>query len=143
MQGNEADTTTEGGSPMDRFVMKALLLVFVLAAAVGCRTAPIYNVSNQSIIPSGGKPKNLEAVKTAIVEAGKARGWVMKDIAPGRLEGELYVRSHVAVVDINYSTTSYSITYKNSTNLLYDGTVIHENYNSWIRNLQGEIERRL
>jgi hypothetical protein len=59
------------------------------------------------------------------------------------VEGELRVRSHVAVVDINYSTTSYSISHKSSTNLLYDGTEIHKNYNSWIHNLQEEIEKRL
>lgn len=128
---------------MYRFAVKAFLVLSVLIAAVGCRTAPLYNVTNQSIVPSGGKSKSLEEVKTAIVEAGKARGWMMKDIEPGRLEGELRVRSHVAVVDIKYSTTSYSINYKDSKELHYDGTKIHPNYNGWIQNLQRDIENRL
>jgi hypothetical protein len=128
---------------MSRFGVKAFLALSVLIVAVGCRTAPIYNVTNQGIVPSGGKPKSLEQIKTAIVEAGRAKGWIMKDIAPGRLDAELHLRSHVAFVEIAYSPTSYSITYKNSINLNYDGTNIHPNYNSWIQNLQREIESRL
>jgi hypothetical protein len=123
--------------------VKALLVLSVLVVAVGCRTAPIYNVTNQGIVPSGGKPKSLEQVKTAIVEAGRAKGWIMKDIGPGRLDAELHLRSHVAFVEITYSPASYSITYKNSINLNYDGANIHPNYNSWIQNLQREIESRL
>ena len=128
---------------MCRFAVKAFLVLFVLIAAVGCRSTPVYNVTNQSIGTAGGKAKSLQEVKTAIVEAGKARGWTVRDIAPGHLEAELRLRGHAAVVDIKYSTTSYSITHKNSTNLNYDGTNIHPNYNSWIQNLQRDIEKRL
>jgi len=128
---------------MCRFAVKAFLVLSVLIAAVGCRSTPVYNVTNQSIGTAGGKAKSLQEVKTAIVEAGKARGWTMKDIEPGRLDAELHVRGHAAVVEIKYSPTSYSITHKNSTNLNYDGTNIHPNYNGWIQNLQREIEKRL
>ena len=128
---------------MYRLAVKALLLLVVLAAAVGCRTAPIYNVTNQAIVTPGGKPKTLQEIKTAILEAGRARGWIMRDTEPGRLEGELRIRSHIAIVDIKYSTMSYSITYKDSRDLKYDGTEIHSNYNSWVQNLQQEIDSRL
>ena len=128
---------------MCRFAVKAFLVLSVLIAVVGCRTAPIYNVTNQSIGAAGGKAKSLQEVKTAIVDAGRARGWTVKDIAPGHLEAELRVRDHAAVVDIKYSTTSYSITYKDSKDLHYDGTKIHPNYNGWIQNLQRDIEKRL
>jgi len=128
---------------MCRFAVKAFLVLSVLIAVVGCRSTPVYNVTNQGIVPSGGKPKSLEEVKTAIVEAGKARGWTVRDIAPGHLEAELRLRGHAAVVDIKYSTTSYSITHKDSQNLRYDGTNIHPNYNGWIQNLQRDIEKRL
>lgn len=128
---------------MYRLAVKAVLLLSVLAAAVGCRTAPIYNVTDQAIVSSGGKPKTQEEIKTAILEAGRARGWTMSDKGPGHLEGTLRVRSHVAVVDIRYTTTKFSINYKDSQVLHYDGTNIHPNYNSWIQNLQREIERRL
>ena len=142
-QGAWTDTAPEGGISMYRFAVKVLLLLFVLAPAVGCGTAPIYNVTNQAIASSGGKPRTLEEVKTAIVESGSARGWTMKEIGPGHLEGRLHVRVHTAVVDVKYSTTNYSITYKDSHQLKYDGTDIHRNYNSWVENLQSEIDKRL
>jgi len=50
---------------------------------------------------------------------------------------------HVAVVDVNYSVKSYSIQYKDSTELGYDGGNIHPNYNGWIQNLDKGIRAQL
>jgi hypothetical protein len=47
------------------------------------------------------------------------------------------------VVDIPYSAKSYSITYKSSSNLNYDGTTIHSNYNGWVQNLHKAINTQL
>ncbi len=127
---------------MYRFAVKAALVLSLFVISVGC-VAPIYNVSNQPIAPSEGKPRTLESIKAEIVAAGETRGWTMKDIEPGRLEGILRVRAHVAVVDIKYSRTSYNITYKDSYELLYDGTQIHMEYNNWVKGLQEAIDRRL
>lgn len=127
---------------MYRFAVKAVLVLSLFVISVGCY-APIYNVTNQPIAPSGGKPKTLEEVKAAIVAAGEARGWTMKEIAPGHLEGILRIRVHIAVVDIKYSTASYSITYKDSSQLNYDGTQIHMEYNNWIKDLQAGVDTRL
>jgi hypothetical protein len=49
----------------------------------------------------------------------------------------------LAVVDVNYSTRSYSITYKDSTELQYDGKSIHQNYNGWVQNLDKGIRAQL
>jgi hypothetical protein len=49
----------------------------------------------------------------------------------------------VAVVDINYTVKSYNISYKDSTELNYDGTNIHKNYNGWIQNLDKGIRAQL
>lgn len=67
----------------------------------------------------------------------------MKQMEPGYIVGTLKLRSHVAVVDIRHTTKSYSITYKDSTNLDYDGTNIHRNYNGWISNLDRAIKTQL
>ncbi len=127
---------------MHRFELKAVLLLSLLAISVGCM-APIYNVTNQPIAPFAGKPRTLDEVKAEIVAAGEARGWTMKEIAPGHLEGTLRIRVHIAVVNIKYSTTDYSITYKDSSQLNYDGTQIHMEYNNWVKDLQGGIDSRL
>ncbi len=127
---------------MYRVAVNAVLVLSLFAIAVGC-FAPVYNVMDQPIAPSGGKPRTLEEVKSAIVSAGEFRSWTMKDIAPGHLEGIRRLSVIIAVVDIKYSTTSYSITYKDSSQLNYDGKQIHMTYNDWVKELQEGIDSRL
>lgn len=77
----------------------------------------------------------MSEVYDAIVEGGQVRDWKIRQIEPGHAEGTLFVRSHVAKVDIYYDTDGYSIEYE-------DGT-IHGNYNKWVQNLDGDIQRAL
>lgn len=127
---------------MYRCAARIFLGVSVLAISVGCM-APVYNVANRPIVPAGGKPKTLNEVKAAILEAGRARRWTMTEIEPGHLEATVRPGGRVAVVDIRYSTTSYSISYKRTEGVEYDGTKIYSRYNTWIENLQQEIDKRL
>jgi len=124
----------------NRVLMFAGLVLTVFAA--GCTIAPIYNVPNAPV--STSKPNaNLDDVGKAIVRAGTALGWNMQVTKPGQILGTLNLRSHEAIVDVNYSQTSYSINYKDSKNLNYDGTNIHKNYNGWIQNLDRGIKAQL
>jgi hypothetical protein len=61
----------------------------------------------------------------------------------GVINAKLSLRTHVAVVDVRYSATSYSIVYRDSTNLDYRGDQIHKNYNGWIQNLDRDIRNEL
>lgn len=116
--------------------------VLVLLAA-GCRgSVPIYNVTDASVAASKPNP-SLDEVGKAIQRAGAALGWQMKEMKPGHMLGTLNLRKHVAVVDVNYSVKSYSIRYKDSTELNYDGSNIHANYNGWIQNLDKGIRAQL
>ena len=121
--------------------MAIVASVFALAIA-GCVTAPVYNVTRAPVTSSKANV-TLDDVSKAIVRAGTQLGWQMKETKPGHILATLYLRTHVAVVDVNYSTTSYSITYKDSTDLDYDGTNIHKNYNGWIQNLDKGIRTQL
>ena len=49
------------------------------------------------------------------------------------------------MVDIKYDHKSYSIDYKDSTNLNHDAAKgqIHRNYNGWIQNLDKAIQAQL
>lgn len=85
----------------------------------------------------------MDEVGKAILRAGGTLGWQMKQVEPGYILGTLKLRSHVAVVDVRYTTQNYSIKYKDSTNLNYDGTNIHSNYNGWISNLDRAIKTQL
>jgi hypothetical protein len=120
----------------------SLVLAGILVALLGgCRSANIYNVSAAPVVANN--PVTLDDMQKAIVRAGAALGWQMKPVETGLIEGTLHLRTHMAKVHIKYDTTNYSITYKDSSNLDYDGTNIHKNYNGWIQNLDKAIRSQL
>ncbi|WFS63851.1 hypothetical protein LF599_06735 [Pseudodesulfovibrio thermohalotolerans] len=124
-----------------------LILIFCALAAVlllvSCRTAPIYNINDAAIPQAAQGPMTMQQVQNAIVKAGTGLGWNMRVIKPGLIEATLNIRAHQAVVDITYDQQDYSINYKSSINLKYNGTKIHSNYNGWIQNLSQAINNNL
>ena len=125
--------------------MSSMVQVVLVAAALllgACAGAPVYNVSASPVNTNSSKP-TLEEVGKAIKTAGIGLGWQMKEMKPGHIVGTLNLRSHQAVVDINYTTKSYDIAYKDSSNLNYNGGTIHKNYNSWVQNLDRRIQAQL
>jgi hypothetical protein len=128
---------------MKNYSVKIFLMVVLGLAIISCRVAPVYNVEDAAIVSTSGNDLTMDQVKTAIMQAGTALGWTMKPVSDGHIVGTLFVRRHMAKVDINYSTKSYSISYKDSQELQYDGNQIHSNYNGWVQNLQRNIDGRL
>ncbi len=121
---------------------KIFAIIFIAALLGACRTATILEVKDATVV-SNAANLSKEDVRKAIVRAGGSLGWQLKDNGPDAMIGTLALRDHVAVVDIPYSAKQYSITYKSSTNLNYDGTTIHSNYNGWIQNLHKAINIQL
>ena len=123
---------------------KAVIPAILAFLLIACGTPVVQNVENSPIIASSST-YDLAEVTKAIQRGGISRGWQMKEETPGHIVASLYVRSHVARVDITYTLDDYSITYKDSTNLKYDPTnnTIHRNYNSWITNLKNSIDAQL
>ena len=115
--------------------------VLVLLAA-GCRGGvPVYNVEAPV---SASKPNpTVDEVGKGILKAGAALGWQMKQIKPGHIVATFNQRQHTAVADVTYSAKSFSIQYKDSTELKYDGSTIHQQYNNWITNLERRIRSEL
>ena len=123
-------------------LLKLSAILFVSALLfTGCGVAPIHNIKNSKI----DNPKSSATTYRAIKDAGSSLGWKINKIKPGVAQGKLYLRTHLAVVRINYSAHSYSITYVKSENLRYDPVKkeIHTNYNGWIQNLDKAINVRL
>ena len=127
---------------MKKLLFKFLILAVAAGVVVGCKTAPVYNVEGQTIVTNVENVK-MDDVKKAIIRGGASLNWVMKVDKPGHIVGTLNLRNHMAQVDINYTAKSYSITYKDSKELNYDGSNIHSNYNGWIQNLQRNIDVQL
>ncbi|MGH8751790.1 MAG: hypothetical protein ACREUV_08805 [Burkholderiales bacterium] len=119
----------------------SIIAVAVLLVAA-CAT-PVLTISNAPVQTGSGQKTSLDQVGKAITAAGATLGWKMQTVRPGNIVGTLALRSHIAVVDVTYNTQSYSINYKDSTNLKYDGTNIHPNYNGRIQNLDRGIRAQL
>lgn len=120
------------------------LLATAIAAEAACaRCDPILNISNAPVTSASGKALSDKQVKEAIVRAGAALGWQVAEDGPGKLTATLLIRKHTAVVEIPYSSQTYAITYKTSTNLNEEGGQIHKNYNGWIQNFNKGIAAQL
>ncbi len=125
-------------------LIKTLTAVAIASALLACTTAPIMNVTDSPVVATAaGKTPTNEQVRAAIVRAGAGLGWQMVDEGPNKLVGTLVLRTHTAVVEIPYSSSSYSIKYRSSTNLGEQGGQIHKNYNGWIQNLNKGITTQL
>lgn len=120
-----------------------LAALAVAIAVAGCTSVPIQNVSQTPATNATGKALSKDQVRGAIVRAGAALGWQMRDEGPTMLVGTLQLRKHTAVVEIPYSASSYSIKYRSSENLDEKGGNIHKNYNGWIQNLTRGITAQL
>jgi hypothetical protein len=127
---------------MQRKSLYVLLFSLLVLFTTGCTSHPLYNVDDAAIV-TGKTEASMDEIKNAVVRAGASLGWSMKPAGAGHLIGTLHLRKHVAVVDIKYNTKTYSIMYKDSVNLNYDGKNIHRNYNGWIQNLNHAIQAQL
>jgi hypothetical protein len=120
------------------FKLGAIAIVLV-AIFSGCRSAAVYNV-NQNPVTTKQSTTDDQLFK-AIKLAGLNLGWQVSKVKPGLAQAQIFLRDHMALVEIPYTKEDFSIIYKDSTNLNYDpekGT-IHKNYNGWIQNLRSAI----
>ncbi|MDX2507536.1 MAG: hypothetical protein QNL62_24100 [Gammaproteobacteria bacterium] len=120
----------------------AVLMILALFL-IGCRTAPVAVIADAPINTASGKTPALSLVTKEIINAGVQLGWQMKNQKSGHMIATLYLREHMVKVDIYYSSSEYSINYKDSNNMNYDGDNIHSNYNSWVQNLSNAIRTRV
>src|SRR5689334_4633600 len=94
-------------------MLKGVCRTFVVACAVllfsACATQqPVMNVTEAPIVSNKANPSPDE-IRQAIVRAGAQLGWQMRPERPGHIMGTLALRTHLAVVDIEYDRKSYSI----------------------------------
>ena len=120
------------------------LSILILSALLitGCRSNPVYNVTDAPITTAQRTLSERDIAK-AIITAGNTLKWIMQEKDDGHIQGTLFLRTHMAAVDIYYDTEKFSIKYNDSNNLKYDGTSIHKQYNNWVRNLNREINLQI
>ncbi len=135
--------------------MKSRLLAsFLIAAlltatpAIARHSVPIVNYNNVAVATSRDQALAADQVKQAILAAATTKGWSIAYQPDGKLLATLNVRNkHTIVVEIAYTANSYSLTYKDSTNMNYavvdSERVIHPNYNKWVQDLSAAIRGEL
>lgn len=128
--------------------MKKLVIMLLLSVAlVGCKRPAVIQEVEQPIVRYDNTALSMEDVERAIMLGGVDQGWNIQRVSPGHLIGSINVRGkHEAVVDIRHDTSSYSVTYKDSTNLNYTPpNQIHNNYNRWVdylvRSINSSMQR--
>jgi len=126
---------------MKKLLKLSIFLLLTSFVMTSCKSAHIYNVHQHKIIHK----KSSKRIYSAIKQAGRSLGWRITSIRPGVAKGRLYIRKHMAVVNIYYNRYSYSIRYSYSKNLKYNAQkkTIHKHYNGWIKNLERAIDARL
>lgn len=128
---------------MRLYGLRYVFIIWVLFGMAGCHTAPVLNFDNEPIAYSNTS-FNRANVQQAIVSACKQRGWVPQITADDHVVATIVVRGQYrATIDIRYTDNSFSIHYKDSQNLKYDGDDIHKNYNRWVALLRSSIQREL
>jgi hypothetical protein len=122
----------------------------VLAAiALFAWAAPL--VAREELVdpPPIAVPESLaiEDVAAAIKAAMLGRGWTVMKQRPGRIDATLFLRTHVANIEIAFDREQIVLAYKSSENLDYKESrgrrVIHDNYLGWTQNLVNDIRRHV
>jgi hypothetical protein len=126
---------------INRNLVSWIVVAVAALTMAGCNIVPILTVTSAPVNVSG--QVGAQDIETAITRAGKILGWQMIPKGSGQIEGTLLLRTHKAVVDITYDAKAYSIKYKDSANLDYDGTNINRGYNRWVKSLDDTIKSQL
>jgi len=117
-------------------------MALVLAACVAS-IAPIHNVSGQPIAIN--RPASMDEIGKAILAAGaSSTRMAMTQVRPGVIHAtRLGTKGRMGIMEIKYDTKQYSITYKDSQNMNYNGQTILQPYNDWVESLNQAILARL
>ncbi|MFP3364833.1 hypothetical protein R0J93_14285 [Pseudoalteromonas sp. SIMBA_148] len=124
------------------------LLNFSYSGSTYC-TCWLFNICSvrdfeQNPIPQTSTITNSEAdVEKGILKACIQLGWKCTPLSEGKIKGVLDIRTHQLTVDIAYDKTAYSINYKDSINLNYNGKKIHRQYVNWVSNLIRHIDAEM
>ena len=123
-----------------KILINILFIVLISFISISCaRNVPIYNVESSPV----SVDLTEEGVGKSIISAGIILGWQMRKIQPGQISAKIFLRKHMAEAEINYDAKNYSIIYKDSEELNFADGKIHKNYNSWVKNLDREIQKQL
>lgn len=103
------------------------------------RTSKVYNAVDVAF--ESNNNTSMQSLERVITAAFKEELWTVENSTPGHLEAWILVTGrHYAQVDVIYDLNKYSIMYKDSKVLMYNGKKIHNNYNKWVKKVEQHID---
>ncbi len=119
-----------------------LVLACMMVLVVGCKsTIPVRDYMNEPLVQYGDNAKStMKSVEKSIVKGAVMLGWNTVVNSDSQITATLNIRKHKLVVDIFYDEKSFSVKYKDSVNLKYNGRKIHRQYANWVTNLIRSIK---
>lgn len=131
-----------GMTSTQRSVCAAVALTAVLGLG-GCnRQQPIYTVTDHPV-PAGARTLPMRSVEQAILEGAAEKRWTVDRVQPGLMRATQKWRTHTMTVNIRYDQNRYGIEHVATSNLKEQGGMVHRAYNTNVKALEDEIERRL
>ncbi|RAU20825.1 hypothetical protein CU669_16255 [Paramagnetospirillum kuznetsovii] len=106
---------------------------------MACANEPIYDVRSHPV-PAKAQTLSLDRIETAIIDAGRSRGWRMERSGPGKLRAAQIQPKFSAEVEIAFDAKSFSIIHAGSKGMNENNGSVHPHYNFWIRNLESDID---
>lgn len=129
--------------------MKKVLSLFALLSALlalpahAHNVAPLGNFENMPASNASGNPASVAQIKAALTASGTALGWQVVSTGANEMVATINVRKHMVATQISVTPGMYSIKYKDSANMNYDGARINPHYNNWVRNLSDSARAKL
>lgn len=130
-----------------------VLVVFALALAlsseaVARRGVPIQNYENIPIVRADNVVLTSAKVREAIVRGTQRNKWIVTEDGPETIVATFSIRGkHSLTVEVRYTSTYFSINYRDSSNLNYkqgaNGPEIHPAYNQQVKALLDAINAEL
>ncbi len=163
---------------MNNYKFIAMLFISFAGAVIPLSSSarepvPIVNYDHIAVATRSASAPQIEQVKEAILSAAKAKEWVVAYQPDGKLLVTLNVRNkHTVVAEIAFTANSYSLQYRDSTNMKFSKIppyrqnnrginesgyfsssnieseadkkpVIHPAYNTWVSELLKAIQLEL
>lgn len=117
----------------------AALGMLLLAAAC---TKPMQKVEASSYGWGPQKGVTLAQMRSTIEKTAQDLGWQLSDVQPGSFTAkqEWGATKHNIVCGVVYDEKSFSIRYKDSKNMSFNGSSIHHTYNDMVTALRDNIK---
>lgn len=123
-----------------RHFLPTYAFILCLWLLSGCSNIqPVESFNNQPI-PSGLSNTDIE---NAIRTAGIKCHWIVTVENPNLIRGDLHFEKYYVHIDIPHDNRSYSILYRESTNLKYKNGEIRGGYNKCVEKLNRNIQVQL